>query len=133
MNIVVQAERLIEKQFNEVADDAVEIMKGYAPKPSGAAFGKGSHSTGATEESIKKRRIGQWVWEIAPNNDLTDDRGKKYMQYAEQGRGTVVAKHAPLLIYYDGHGRKHKAKQVRGMRGWHFVHNTAAAILSKYG
>lgn len=133
IHIVAQAEKLLHKQFDEVADEAVEIMKEHAPSPSGAAFGKGSHSTGATERSIHKTRLSEWVWEIAPDNGLTDEKGRKYVQYAENGRGGFSAKNAPCLVFYDGHGNKHKVKSVKGMTGWHFVEKTAEEIKRKYG
>lgn len=133
INITLKATESLHRQFDRVADEAVTIMKGYAPRPSGAAFGKGSHSTGATRASIRKTRLGEWVWEIAPDNSLTGENGKQYVHWAEYGRGSVHPKTKPYLVFFDGHGNKHKVKSVGGMAGWYFVSKTAVEIALKYG
>ena len=126
IHVAVLAEEYLEAKIREIGEFGSSYMKGVAPSPSGAAFGKGSHSTGHTKASIQWSQTGQFTVVIEPDQTY-------YIQWAEYGRGAEVAKRAPYMVFRDGSGRVHRAKRVGPMQGWHFASKTAAAIRAAFG
>lgn len=126
IHLAVLAEEYLEGKIVEIGQFGESYMKSVAPKPSGAAFGKGSHSTGHTKSSIRWSRAGRFTVIIEPDQTY-------YVGYAEYGRGAERAKNAPYMVFRDGHGRIHRAKYVGPMAGWHFASKTAEAIRAAFG
>lgn len=112
INLVQEAETIINNRLHEIATDVYHTMIAEAPT-----------YTGDVMRSIDIRRMGRYWYRIAPHTD--------HDWYAEHGNH---ANHPDGYIHAKGRGMRITApdgsvtgyrKKVRPHKGSHFVSNTA--------
>lgn len=110
-----EAMSLIRGYLDRVAADAETYMKDYIRSHA-------DNPTGRLEQSIDTRVISESARGVGSSLD--------YAKFADQGRGPVVAKNAPVLHwqYPRPDGPWHSAKSVGPAKGIHFIEATAEHI-----
>lgn len=126
-SIAEEIKRQAIKELDQIADDAVVIMKGYCPQ------GGKPWSTGRLKASIHKEAAGEFARLVG-----TDVRGENNFPYArsvDQGRGPV----SPQRYFFPNEDKPRlylkgydvwlrPGQSVKGAKAQHFVENTKKAL-----